>query len=317
MRLSLELNMNSNPTGTIFAIQRMSVHDGPGWRTLVFLKGCPLRCQWCSNPESWTLKPELAYNKTRCLGTVECDYCIPVCPEKALRNSEKGQPIDVDRSCCNHCGDCTAVCPADALYLFGKTVTIEEVVRKVAEDSVFYARSEGGLTLGGGEPLLQPDFAAALLEQCKKQGIHTSIETCGAVPWSSMEKVCQHADTVHYDVKSAGDKKHKKYTGVGNLKIIQNLKQLATAFPETPITVRTPVIPGFNDKPDDIEAIIQIIGNIPSVTGYELLPYHRFGSQKYDYLGKKYSLGLVEPPSVKNIRELNAFIPDYFRTALE
>lgn len=314
MRLSPGPNMKSNPTGVIFATQRMSVHDGPGWRTLVFLKGCPLHCQWCSNPESWATKPELAYNETRCLGTTECDHCISACPEKAVLEAEKGQAIQIDWNRCTHCSDCTDGCPADALYLFGKTVSVEEVIRSVEEDSVFYARSEGGLTLGGGEPLLQPEFAAALLERCRKQGIHTSLETCGAVRWTAMEKVCQHADTIHYDIKSADSKRHKTFTGAGIQKIVQNLNQLSERFPETPITVRTPVIPGFNDTRDDIAEIVQIIGNISSVMTYELLPYHRFGSQKFGYLGKKYPLGKLEPLSVAKVKELNAVVPEYFRT---
>ncbi|MBC8247018.1 MAG: glycyl-radical enzyme activating protein [Deltaproteobacteria bacterium] len=306
--------MKSKPTGIIFARQRMSVHDGPGWRTLVFLKGCALRCQWCSNPESWSSKPELAYNDSRCLGTIECDRCLAVCSEKAVFESKKGQPVQLDRDLCTNCGDCVHECPADALYMFGQVVTVEEVIRSVQEDSAFHARSEGGLTLGGGEPLLQPEFAAALLKQCREEGIHTSIETCGAVPWPSMEQVCQHVDTIHYDIKLADDQKHKEFTGVGNQRILLNLKKLAKRFPEIPVTVRTPVIPGLNDSREEIEKIIQIIGNIPSVMHYELLPYHRFGSQKYHYLGKTYPLGDLAPPSVEKIRDLYTVVPDYFRT---
>ena len=304
--------MSSEKTGIVFSIQRLSAHDGPGWRTLVFLKGCSLRCRWCSNPESWDRQPELAFNLDRCIGTHECTRCIDICPLKAVSLSPDKNTVAINRNTCDNCGQCAEECPSQALYMFGRSMEASEVIRKIEEDTLFYSRSGGGITLGGGEPLLQAEFAAELLSQAKRRGLHTTIETCGAVPGKQMEMFLRNVDYVLYDIKSADSQKHKLYTGSANTRILNNLKRLNSNFPEIKVTVRTPVITGFNDTPNDISAILDWLECNTNISDYELLPYHRFGSPKYGYLGRHYRLAELQPPSVSLMKKLNALVRSRF-----
>lgn len=275
--------------GFIFNIQHYSIHDGPGIRTLVFLKGCPLKCSWCSNPESQQLNPEMALNTNRCIGIDECNRCSEVCPAGAiLTNSQK--KIEIDRALCNNCHRCADACPSKALSVFGKLMSVDEVLEVVEKDSIFYSRSEGGLTVSGGEALAQADFTAELLKEAKRRRIDTSLETSGHAEWSSVEKVCQYLDTIFYDIKSLDSSKHKRFTGVANEIILENFKRLCVSFLNTPVIVRTPVIPGFNDTEEDILSVINFIKGFPNVK-YELLEYHRLGEPKYGYIGREYPLG--------------------------
>ncbi|MBI1960473.1 MAG: glycyl-radical enzyme activating protein [Candidatus Rokubacteria bacterium] len=288
--------------GLVFNIQRFSVHDGPGIRDLVFLKGCPLRCRWCSNPESQDARPEIACNAERCIGMDACGRCRPACPEEAI--GTEGGRIRLDRGRCTRCGQCLEACPAGALRLFGQPMSVEEVVRIAEEDSVFYARSSGGITVSGGEPCQQSRFVEALLRTCRDRGIGTSVETTGHAEWEDVERVCRYAETVLYDVKSLDSGKHRAFTGVPTTLILQNLGLLARAFPATPIVVRTPVVPGFNDTVTDIAAIAEFLRTVPTVRSYELLAYHGFGEGKYAQLGRRYPLGGVTPPPEERMREL-------------
>lgn len=275
--------------GFVFNIQHYSIHDGPGIRTLVFLKGCPLKCSWCSNPESQQLNPEMALNTSRCIGIDECNRCSEVCPAGAiLINSQK--KIEIDRVLCNNCLRCADACPSKALSVFGKLMSVEEVLEAVEKDSIFYSRSEGGLTISGGEALAQADFTAEILKEAKRRRIDTSLETSGHAEWDSVEKVCQYLDTIFYDIKCIDSSKHKRFTGVANERILENFNRLCASFPSTPVTVRTPVIPGFNDTEEDILSVINFIESFPNVK-YELLEYHRLGEPKYGYIGREYPLG--------------------------
>ncbi|MEG6523807.1 (2S)-3-sulfopropanediol dehydratase activating enzyme [Desulfotomaculum sp. 1211_IL3151] len=287
--------------GYIFNIQRYSVHDGPGIRTIVFLKGCPLKCQWCANPESQLLQPELAFNNNKCIGTKDCQYCFKVCAQGAIK--EKENKIMVDREACNHCGECAEACPAKALTMYGNLKSVQEVLDMVEQDGNFYSRSGGGITLSGGEPILQSDFAIGLLKEAKRRRINTAIETCGYADWTKLEEVCQYVDTLLFDIKSMDAVKHKQYTGVSNDIILDNFKKLCEEFPGKSILVRTPVIPGFNDTEADILAIINFIKGNPNVK-YELLAYHRLGEQKYSYIGKEYLLHGVTPLQEERILAL-------------
>lgn len=293
--------------GLIFNIQQFSVHDGPGIRTIVFLKGCPLRCQWCANPESQYNQPELAYNENKCIGTLECRLCFQVCGNGAIEEVGQQKKVKINRKLCINCGECVKACPSKALEIFGKYMSINEVLKIVEEDSVFYSRSGGGLTLSGGEPLLQAEFAYGLLKEAKRRGMDTAIETCGYTEWKNIEKVCQYVDTVFYDIKSIDSDKHKRFTNVSNNIILQNFQELCRRFSETPVIVRTPVVPGFNDTEEDILAIINFIKGFPNVK-YELLPYHRFGESKYAYLGKNYLLTGVQSPAEEQVKSLRSIV---------
>jgi pyruvate formate lyase activating enzyme len=288
--------------GTIFNIQRYSIHDGPGIRTTVFFKGCPLRCLWCQNPESQTFQQELFYNKERCTG---CGRCLTACPEKAVEVVEGRSRTD--RTLCKVCGACAGVCSEEARSLMGKTVSAKDVFVEVDKDAVFYERSGGGVTLSGGEPLAQPEFAIEILSLCKNAGIHTAIETCGHASWETVERVLKVVDLVLYDVKHMDPVEHRKVTGVSNALALENLKKVyRESYPA--LSIRIPVIPGCNDTPENMEAtasfIVKELG--PSVPVH-LLPYHRLGDSKREQMERtEPSLGIV-PPGDEQMEKLKRF----------
>ncbi len=281
--------------GNIFNIQSYSVHDGPGIRTVVFLKGCPLRCQWCSNPESQRVVPELAYNEAKCIGTDKCCRCIEACPHAAISASATTGKIDIRRDMCEHCVElCTTACVAQSLINYGHSTSVKEVMKTVEKDMPFYARSGGGITLSGGEPLMQKDFALALLREAKKRRIKTNIETCGYVPEATLLAAAGLLNHAIYDIKHIDAATHKMGTGVDNALILSNFSALVELFPALPIVVRTPVIPGFNDSEECISAIASLVKEKQAINpkiSYELLPYHRLGTQKYTFLGWDNPLG--------------------------
>lgn len=278
---------DSQLTGTIFNIQKFSVHDGTGIRTLVFLKGCPLRCRWCSNPESQKREAERAFNPSRCLTAAHCGQCAAGCPTGALSVSEG--LLAYDPRLCNRCFRCVKICPAGAQNSYGQTMSVDEVLRKVEEDDIFYSNSGGGLTLSGGEALFQPEFATALLAEAQRRHINTALETCGYYPYQRLCEAARHLDELMYDVKCFDTRMHKKWTGVDNAVILENLARVREDFPDLPIRVRTPVIPGFNDNEEEIRAIRVFLDTLSGVE-YELLPYHRMGEAKYAYLSRRYEL---------------------------
>lgn len=277
--------------GCVFNVQRYSVHDGPGIRTIVFLKGCPLHCKWCSNPESQLVHPQIAYNIEKCIGEV-CMRCGDVCPQHnmALMDTNK---ILINHSNCIHCLKCSTVCPAKAITCYGNTREVKELMDEVEADQVFHSRSGGGLTLSGGEPLMQHEFAKALLQEAKNRRMHTCIETCGCAPWEDAKDVFALLDYVLFDIKSLDSAQHQRFTGQGNEMILDTFRKLREVFPQKPVCVRTPIVPGFNDTPEDIIAIRDFVKQFPNTT-YEVLKYHRFGSQKYGYIGRTYELGTEE-----------------------
>jgi pyruvate formate lyase activating enzyme len=280
---------SGDETGLVFNIQKFSLHDGHGIRTLVFLKGCPLRCIWCSNPEGQSFIPEIAYDPLKCIGVVDCGRCIETCNKKAIETGEDGK-VKIDRAICTECSDCTVECPPKALVIFGRLMTVYEVLNKVEEDTVFYTRSNGGITIGGGEPLSQWRFTAKLLSEARCRGIDTALETSGFGDWKGLEQICRHLNHIFYDIKLMDPERHKQYTGVSNQLILDNLLSVCERFPELEVTVRTPIVPGVTDSPEDISDIVDFLNEIPRKVAYELLPYHGLGGPKYRFLGREYIL---------------------------
>lgn len=274
-------------TGVVFNVQKFSVHDGAGIRTLVFLKGCPLRCRWCSNPESQNLRPERAFNPGRCLGAAVCGRCAEACPHGAIRVAD-GLLLH-DRARCRECFACVRACPSGAQTLYGEIRTVDEVLRRVERDDAFYSRSGGGLTLSGGEALMQPEFACALLREARARHINTALETCGCYPYERLHEACRVLDALMFDIKCLPADKHRAFTGADNALILDNFRRVCADFPTLPILARTPVIPGFNDTEEDVKAIAEWLPQQDNVR-YELLPYHRMGQPKYEYLGRRYTL---------------------------
>ena len=272
--------MPSGATGIIFDIQRFSVHDGPGIRTLVFFKGCPLACLWCSNPESQRFGAELLFDPGKC---VACGGCAEVCPHRAVWRD--GDRVQYDREHCAACGRCVEVCYAEARTMAGKQVTVAEVVAEVCKDLPFFTRSGGGVTLGGGEPLAQTEFARGILTECRARDIHTAIETCGHVPWPAIQAVLPWTDLFLFDLKHLDTLKHRNHTGGDVSRIVSNLRQLAASG--ACVSVRVPVIPDFNDTPEDIRSIAEHVVSL-GITDLHLLPYHRLGQNKYRLLGRQY-----------------------------
>jgi pyruvate formate lyase activating enzyme len=301
-------------TGTVLNIQRYCSHDGPGIRTNVFLKGCSLRCKWCGNPESIRRKPEISYDPNKCKGK-ECSICLKApFPEGAFYFVEgDDSKVKVNWPLASDCDISQAsLCPTGALEMFGKTMTVGEVLDEVEKDSSFYRSTGGGMTISGGEVMLQPDFAAALLQEAHNRGINTAIETASNAPWSFLEKVLPHVDTVLHDIKLMNPERHKKWTGVGNERILANFKRAYETFPAVEFIARTPLIPGVNCDDEHVLGVLEFIKPYKNVIDYELLPYHRFGLGKYESLGVVYELDDYKTPSDEVVKRFQAMIDEAF-----
>ena len=267
-----------------FNVQRFSTEDGPGIRTTVFLKGCPLRCAWCHNPEGLEPHPDLVWYDVRCIAAREC---LRACPRNALELTPAGMRIE--RAVCDGCGACAAACPAGALEVIGQRWGVDELLAEVRKDQVFYETSGGGVTFSGGEPLVQADFLAALLPRCKEAGLHVALDTCGALPWERYERVLPWVDLVLYDLKVMDPERHRAATGAPNDRILDNAADLAARG--LPIWVRTPVIPGYTADLENIRAIGEFIRqHLPTVERWDLLAYTNLGRPKYHRLGRPYAL---------------------------
>lgn len=274
--------------GTVFNMQHYSVHDGPGIRTIVFLKGCPLNCRWCSNPESHYASPEVAFNQDKCIGSA-CKICQNHAPNHIFWDDVEDRP-----KLSNHRAEevvkAAHLCPAKAMTVYGKEMSVDEVLREVEKDGTFYARSGGGVTFSGGEPLMQRDFLRELVSECKNRSIHTAIETTAFAQWEDVRSIIADLDYLLVDIKHIDPMKHKEWTGVTNEVTLENLKHIRQEFPNKPMRVRTPVIPGFNDDVMTLKAIADFVKTELPNTEYELLKYHRFGLNKYEFIGQEYPL---------------------------
>lgn len=279
--------MSEKTEATIFDIQRFSLHDGPGIRTLVFLKGCSLACKWCSNPEGISFEPEIRNNRRLCVG---CMRCIQGCPAGAVNKTADG--IHIDRNICLRCGNCISSCKAHALSWWGKRYTVEELFKQVQRDRPFFESSGGGVTLGGGDPLLQNRAAVELLKICKENGINTAIETAGNYPWAYLENAAPYCDTIHFDLKGWRDKICIDCFATDNKLIKENIQKLddwiGQAEKKPVFIIRIPLIPDFNFSLQDFSEAAVFLAKLSNVTKIEILPFHNLGQSKYDQLDREY-----------------------------
>lgn len=283
--------------GRIFDIQRFSIHDGPGIRTAVFLKGCPLHCQWCHNPESISPEPLLGFSPEKC---VACASCAAVCEEKAIAYNREGKAV-LNRALCSVCGKCAQACAPQAFQMLGRDANVEEVIEVVLRDREYYAASGGGVTFTGGEPTWQPEFLQALLEAAKRAGLHTAIETSGFAAWAVFEKLLPATDLFLWDYKETDPGLHKAFTGQPNQMILANLRQLHDHGAR--IRLRCPMIPEYNARKEHLDGIAQTALSLPRLEGVELLPYHRLGRAKLNRFGLPVRFPeSVKPPDPSTLR---------------
>jgi pyruvate formate lyase activating enzyme len=283
-------------SGVIFNIQRYSIDDGPGIRTTVFLKGCPLKCLWCSNPESQLGEAELSHSESVCK---RCGRCMETCELKAI--VVDGTGVHIDRSLCSQCGRCVEACNYQAMKMLGQRMTVDEVFREVSKDKQYYDISGGGMTVSGGEPLFQSEFVAALLEKCRQNGIHTCIETCGFGSSVQLQEVLSECDLVLFDLKVTDEAAHQRLTGVSNKPIINNLDRVIETG--KPLVVRVPVVPGYNTDAAylaDLAALLQQ----RRLNTVELMPYHKYGTGKYQMIGREYPLPDIAVPSDEELEAI-------------
>ena len=282
--------------GTIFNIQKMSIHDGPGIRTTVFFKGCPLNCLWCSNPESQKVEKEVACFQSRC---VTCGYCAEVCPKGLI---EAQPPFEItNREECDLCEICVKECCTNAKKVVGEDYTVDELLKEILKDKSFYDSSGGGVTFSGGEPLVQSAFLKEILTACRENGVHTAIETTGMTDTETLLETAELLDLVFYDVKHMDDETHREITGASNEKILSNLAALAKVHHN--IVVRIPVIPGINDSVENLQETAEYAASL-EISTIELLPYHNLGEVKYGQLGREYALTDTEKPTETRMKDL-------------
>jgi len=294
----------SNTSGWIFNIQRYSVQDGPGIRTTVFFVGCPLRCPWCSNPESQFKGPKLFYFESKC---TRCQSCIEVCPSGAISVDSEGY-IRTDRDKCTACATCVEECLNEARTISGELKTVDEVMKEAKKDTLFYRNSGGGVTASGGEPTCQPKFLSELFRACKGAGIHTCLETCGYVGWQALEEVLEYTNLVLYDIKHMASNKHMKLTGVDNELILENAERIVEKG--IPLIIRVPLIPEHNDSKENMRDLAEFATRL-GVHNIDLIPYHQLGVGKYERLGIEYTLTDTNPLQKDQVDSIKKNLESY------
>ncbi|MFP4608258.1 MAG: glycyl-radical enzyme activating protein [Candidatus Natronoplasma sp.] len=283
--------------GKVFDIKEFAVHDGPGIRTTVFFKGCPLDCPWCHNPEGIRQADDLFYYGSKCMG---CGSCVVICPQDAIEKEE--ETINIDRDLCDLCGRCAEGCPTTALKVAGKKITADDVMDEIERSTIYHDTSSGGVTLSGGEPFQQFEFMEELIDKCKERDIHVTVDTCGHVEPEKFDPIKDKIDLFLFDLKIMDEELHREYTGVGNDRILKNLESLLKEN-ENKVIIRFPIIPGITDTEENISSMIEFLSPFKGVNEIDILPYHNV-KEKYNMLGKKYDIKGVKKPSREKLEEI-------------
>src|SRR5271157_2883663 len=295
---------NDSDSRLVLSITRMTIHNGPGLRTLILFKGCPLHCCWCSTPESQKSEPELAFYPAKC---IKCGLCASVCPFHAITLVD-GKPV-IDRSLCTVCGKCAGVCNAEAIVVLGHRMTVAQLVTEVKKDEIVFKHSHGGVTISGGEPLFVPGFALKLLRAFKQAGINTGVDTSGQIPWSGLEPVLPYVDFFLWDIKHMDPQQHKRLTGVSNELILSNAR--AVAERHVPLYIRIPLIPGGNDSEENIRATAEFALGLSSLVEVDIMPLHHLGRSRYDSLNLPYPIGNLALIPDEQIQKTKSLIESY------